>query len=138
MALPWTTILTHVPWRDVIGNAPKIAEGARKLWKGMSARGIGPDDGEAESAGEALNGATIDTATRLDVLEAGHRKLRTQILASGELIQALGEQNAQLVAQIEANRRHTRRLGWALLATAAVAAPALALNLLPRLLEFFA
>jgi hypothetical protein len=138
MPLPWTTILTHVPWRDVIANAPKIADGAKKLWKGMNARSDGSDDTAAELSGEALAEATVDTAARLDVLEASNRKLRTQMLASSELIQALSEQNSQLVAQIETNRRHTRQLGWALLATAAVAIAALALALPPRLLEFFA
>lgn len=138
MPLPWKTILTHVPWRDVIGNAPKIADGAKKLWKGMSAKGNEPDDADAESSGEALAEAAVDTASRLDVLEASNRRLRTQMLASGELIQALGEQNAQLVAQIEANRRHTRRLGSALAGTAVVAVAALALSLQPRILEFLA
>lgn len=136
MPLPWKTILTHVPWRDVIGNAPKIADGAKKLWKGMSAKNV--DDSEAESSGEALANAEIDASTRLDMLEANSRKLRTQMLASGELIQALSEQNTQLIAQIEENRRHTRQLGWALLATAGIALAALALTLLPRLLEFLA
>lgn len=136
MPLPWKTILTHVPWRDVIGNAPKIADGAKKLWKGMSTKNV--DDSEAESSGEALANAEIDASTRLDMLEANSRKLRTQMLASGELIQALSEQNTQLIAQIEENRRHTRQLGWALLATAGIALAALALTLLPRLLEFLA
>lgn len=136
MPLPWKTILTHVPWRDVIGNAPKIADGAKKLWKGMSAKNV--DDSEAESSGEALANAEIDASTRLDMLEANSRKLRTQMLASGELIQALSVQNTQLIAQIEENRRHTRQLGWALLATAGIALAALALTLLPRLLEFLA
>lgn len=136
MPLPWKTILTHVPWRDVIGNAPKIADGAKKLWKGMSTKNV--DDSEAESSGEALANAEIDASTRLDMLEANSRKLRTQMLASGELIQALSEQNTQLIAQIEENRRHTRQLGWALLATAGIALAALALTLLPRLLELLA
>ena len=136
MPLPWKTILTHVPWRDVIGNAPKIADGAKKLWKGMSTKNV--DDSEAESSGEALANAEIDASTRLDMLEANSRKLRTQMLASGEPIQALSEQNTQLIAQIEENRRHTRQLGWALLATAGIALAALALTLLPRLLEFLA
>lgn len=138
MPLPWKTILTHVPWRDVIGNAPKIAEGAKKLWKGINAKNDGSDDTAAELSGEALAEATVDTTARLDVLEASNRKLRTQMLASSELIQALSEQNSQLVAQIETNRRHTRQLGWALLATAGMALVALALVLPPRLMEFFA
>lgn len=32
MAIGWLTILKSVPWAEVISNAPKVAEGARKLW----------------------------------------------------------------------------------------------------------
>ena len=32
MAIPWLTLLKVVPWSDVIANAPKVADGARKLW----------------------------------------------------------------------------------------------------------
>jgi hypothetical protein len=32
MAIGWLAVLQLVPWSDVISNAPKIAEGAKKLW----------------------------------------------------------------------------------------------------------
>ena len=31
MAIPWLTVLQAVPWGDVIRNAPKVADGAKKL-----------------------------------------------------------------------------------------------------------
>lgn len=44
MALPWKLILTNVPWSDVLGKAPIIADSAKKLWKGMSRKmATGPD-----------------------------------------------------------------------------------------------
>lgn len=35
MAIGWLTVLQNVPWSEVIGNAPKVAEGAKKLWGAM-------------------------------------------------------------------------------------------------------
>ena len=134
MALPWKTILTNVPWSDVLDKAPFIADGAKKLWQGMGRKN---SDGSAADT-EAVVAPDADLATRLAALEAVQRKLRTQILASGELIQALSEQNALLVAQIDAHRRRVRLLAWCLGATALVAGLALLLAWQPKLLEFLA
>lgn len=134
MALPWMTILSNVPWSDVLGKAPIIADGAKKLWQGMGRKN---GDGAASDLAETTP-PDADFTTRLTSLEAVQRKLRTQILASGELIQALSEQNAQLVAQIDANRRLVRALTWGLVATAAIAGCALLLAWHPKLLEFLA
>jgi len=35
MPVPWLTVLQNVPWSDVIKNAPKVADGARKLWQSV-------------------------------------------------------------------------------------------------------
>jgi len=134
MPLPWKTILTNVPWRDVLGKAPVIADGARKLWQGLGRKNSEGSIAEAE----ALIPPDADHASRLTGLEAAQRKLRTQILASGELIQALSEQNAQLVAQIEMLRRRAQHQAWGLAATALLASLALLLVWQPRLTEFFA
>jgi hypothetical protein len=128
------TILSNVPWSDVLGKAPIIADGAKKLWQGMGRKN---GDGAAADLAETTP-PDADVATRLTSLETVQRKLRTQILASGELIQALSEQNAQLVAQIDANRRLVRILAWSLAATATIAGLALLLAWHPKLLEFLA
>ena len=31
MAIAWLTVLKMVPWGEVINNAPKVADGAKKL-----------------------------------------------------------------------------------------------------------
>ena len=36
MAIGWLSVLKSVPWEEVISNAPKVAEGAKKLWKSVS------------------------------------------------------------------------------------------------------
>ncbi len=134
MALPWKTILTNVPWSDVLGKAPIIADSAKKLWKGM-----GRKNGDGTSAEQEISvPPDADLATRFAALEASQRKHRTQILAAGELIQALSEQNAQLAAQLDTLRRRTRRQTWILAVTALTAGLSLALALQPKLLEFLA
>lgn len=106
MPLPWKTILTNVPWSDVLSKAPQIADSAKKMWKGMGRKS--PDAAETDPSGEAI-APDADFSARLDLLETANRKLRTQMLASSELIQTLSEQNVLLVAQIETQRQHARR-----------------------------
>lgn len=135
MPLPWKTILSNVPWSDVIGKAPVIADGARKLWNNIGRKAA--DGSATDSPGDAVAAHDTDFPGRLTALEAGQRDMRAQLLASGELIQALSEQNAQLVAQLDTLRHHARRQYWALAATAVAACLAL-LAWLPRLSEFLA
>ena len=134
MSLPWKTILSNVPWSDVLGKAPIIADSAKKLWKGM-----GRKNGDGTSAEQEISvPPDADLATRFAALEASQRKQRTQILAAGELIQALSEQNAQLAGQLDTLRRRTRRQTWILAVTALTAGLALVLAAQPKLLEFLA
>jgi len=105
MAIGWMTILQSVPWSDVIRNAPKVADGAKKLWRKVGGKG-----GEGEAAEMT---PSIDTdqapAAQLAALRAQVEALHGQMLASSEVIQALAEQNAQLIVRIET---HRRRLLW--------------------------
>ena len=39
MGISWMTVLAAVPWTEVIKNAPKVAEGARKLWSSAGRKG---------------------------------------------------------------------------------------------------
>uniref|UniRef100_Q479N2 Uncharacterized protein n=1 Tax=Dechloromonas aromatica (strain RCB) TaxID=159087 RepID=Q479N2_DECAR len=135
MPLPWKTILTNVPWSDVLGKAPQIADSAKKMWKGMGRKSA--EAAEFDPAGESI-APDADFSARLSLLEAANRKLRTQILASSELIQTLSEQNVLLVAQIENQRQRARLQAWALTATALLASLALMRAWQPRLTEFFA
>ena len=47
MALPWKLILTNVPWKDVLNQAPKIADGAKKLWGSMGRKNGGRPESSA-------------------------------------------------------------------------------------------
>jgi hypothetical protein len=36
MAIGWLAVLQNVPWSEVINNAPKVADGAKKLWNAVT------------------------------------------------------------------------------------------------------
>lgn len=104
MAIGWMTILQSVPWSDVIRNAPKVAEGAKKLWNKVGGKG-----GAAEAEMPPGINADQTPAAQIAALRAQVDALHGQMLASSEVIQALAEQNAQLIVRIET---HRRRLLW--------------------------
>jgi hypothetical protein len=103
MPIPWLTVLQSVPWTDVIKNAPKVAEGAKKLLGRTSGKKPEPQVAVAE--------------------------LQAQLLDCSQLIKALAEQNAQLVARIEANRVRTLWLSAATGASLLLAVASLAVAL---------
>lgn len=131
MAVPWLTVLKAVPWSDVISNAPKVAEGAKKLWKTMGrkpgAEGNVATDIEPVPATGPQN---IDTLhQRLLRMESANTELRQQLFASGELLNALAEQNTSLIARVDLLRTRARRLTIALTVVAGMALTALVLVL---------
>lgn len=110
MAIGWLTVLKMVPWGEVIGKAPAVAEGAKKLWKSVARKSppSAPADADAADAGApaALSPQAQITALerRVATLEAATSDLHEQMLASSELIKTLAEQNTQLIRRIELNR----------------------------------
>jgi hypothetical protein len=113
MASGWLAVLQMVPWSDVIKTAPKVADGAKKLWDTVSRKRDVPS-----SAWEA-DGLTRPTPSqlmemlqsRVDGLEAANQELHDQMLASSGLIRTLAEQNAQLIQGVE-----VQRVRWLVLA----------------------
>ena len=113
MAIPWLAILSNVPWKDVIDKAPKVADGAKKLWKSV-ARKAGPSEPANTSVTPAHSSeeqtiASLDT--RIIELKNEVAALHDQMLASSEIIEALAEQNTQLIKSIEIFRGRVLRLG---------------------------
>ncbi len=106
MAIPWLTVLQIVPWRDVVNNAPKVAEGAKKLWSTIGGKSASP----ARSAEETRNLGQAETlsAGQLQAYVRRHDTaldaLHAQMLESSALITSLAEQNTQLIKRIEQNR----------------------------------
>lgn len=102
MAISWLTAFKAIPWGDVIAAAPKVAQGAKKLW-GAVGRG---DAGSAAAPGSL----PADAEGRLRTLEAQIAGLQRENAASSELIKSLAEQNSRLVDAIEILRVRTRVL----------------------------
>lgn len=105
--MSWMTILSNVPWGEVITRAPAVAEGAKKLWQRV---------GKAQPASEAPDS--------LAQLQARVADLEAEMVASSELIRALAEQQAQLVGRLDGLRRTVGWLLAGLVLSVAVAAAA--------------
>jgi len=121
MPISWLTVLQAVPWSDVIRNAPKVAEGAKKLWSSVAGQ-----PAQAPLDAGALARARDDRSpeafqARIDALDATVADLHSQLLASAELIRELAEQNTQMVRRVELNRVRAVRLSWALAVVTLVA-----------------
>lgn len=120
MAVGWMSVLKMVPWSDVISNAPKVADGAKKLWSTVAKKtGVAGESAPAEAPATPQD---LPAAELLALLqeqlarqEASLSDLHQQLLSSTALIQTLAEQNAQLVQRVEANRVRVR---WLTLAVA--------------------
>lgn len=110
MAIGWMTVLQSVPWSDVVRNAPKVAAGAKKLW---DTRGNRKSESAASSELDTAVPTTPMTLAqmqdRLSLLQEGTAELKQRLIESTRLIDALAEQNAQLVVSTEALNR---RLKW--------------------------
>lgn len=109
MAIGWLSVLTAVPWSDVINNAPKITEGARKLWRTVANKPQGAGAAGPSTSNEvgSASASMAELTHRLASTEARLAELHVQVLSSIDLIKALSEQNAQLVQRMEIIRRRS-------------------------------
>lgn len=109
MSISIFSVLKMVPWGEVISKAPEIADGAKKLWKAVAKKTLAsetPTEAQpSELSPEALSLASLQT--QLTAAEARITDLHTQMLESTELIEALADQNAQLIKRLEVNRIRT-------------------------------
>lgn len=131
MAIGWLTVLQMVPWSDVIKNAPKVADGAKKLW---STVGKKPPPTRPADAGTSVQlspeGQAIGALqAHVLALESATQDLHEQMLASSELIKALAEQNTQLIRRAEVNRVRLLLLAGVTAVVAVIAVIALTLVL---------
>jgi len=111
MAVPWLVVLQNIPWKDVIVNAPKVADEAKKLWTTIKRE---PGNAETKSTvsepAEKAGYDAEDTPQLMKLqqktaeLESAVEDLHTQLLESSALIKALADQNEILVKHIEINR----------------------------------
>jgi len=125
------TVLANIPWGQVVENAPKVANGAMKLWNAVRNRKRPTaEEGESPVAAAGAGQSEADVLrARLLQLEDSVASLQEQMQESSELIKALAEQNTQLVARIEANRRRLVWVAAACVIAAILAAVSLAMAL---------
>lgn len=114
MALSWLTALKAVPWADVVQAAPGIVQGARKLFTAAKGYAGAPDD--AATAAHGKRGDALEG--RLQHIEAGIDTLAHEQRSSAELIRSLAEQNAGIIAALDAMRGRVRLLTGACIALA--------------------
>lgn len=105
------SVLSNIPWGQVVDNAPKVADGAARLWKVVTRKkpDASPDANADAVAQPAQSEAELFT-NRLAAMEAHILRLEEQLGASAELIKALAEQNTQLVQQTQRNSVRLSRL----------------------------
>lgn len=131
MAIGWLSIIQLVPWSDVIRNAPKVAEGAKKLWNTVSrkqpALEVPAASVEPVLTPEAQSIALLQA--QLAAAEAAISDLHEQMLESTELITALADQNTQLIRRVEVNRIRVLWLAGITVVLGIVAAIGLAMTL---------
>lgn len=123
MALPWLTLIKAVPWTDVIEHAPSVLSGAQKLWQRLPGRGPVATSSAVTTpavadAGQSLSAQVAELRTSVVAAEQQVAELQGRLSDSNALIRDMAEQQARMLAQIEAHRR-------ALYGTASVAAVAL-------------
>ncbi|MES2685454.1 MAG: hypothetical protein V4706_01465 [Pseudomonadota bacterium] len=106
MAIGWLAVLQMVPWSDVIKNAPKVADGARKLWSTVAKKPPPTPPADTGTSVQLSPEGQAIAALQAHVLalESATHDLHEQMLASSELIKALAEQNTQLIRRAEVNR----------------------------------
>ena len=108
------TVLSNIPWGQVVENAPKVADGAARLWNAVTRKK--PDQSPDANAKAVVDEAQSHTEVlnrRLIAMEERIHHLEEQMDASAELIKALAEQNTQLVRKIELNSIRLLRLATA-------------------------
>jgi predicted RNase H-like nuclease (RuvC/YqgF family) len=106
-----TTILSNIPWGQVVESAPKIAQGAGRLWENVKNRG-------AEPAAPMSTGTTEPTTdlqllqSRTLALESQVQALHDEMRSSALLVKELADQNEQLVERMQTLQQRQRRLVW--------------------------
>jgi hypothetical protein len=109
------SVLSKIPWGQVVENAPKVADAAVKLWKTVVNRRKrdASQSGQSAVLPDMCPSEPDLLEARMLALEDGVRCLQEQMQASSELIKTLAEQNAQLVQRVESMRARLVRFALA-------------------------
>jgi hypothetical protein len=101
MAIGWLALLKSVPWTEVVSSAPKIADGARRLWNAVGKKSSPADKATAAAATLPADAQAVAALeSRIAHVEGVAADLHQQMLASSELIKALADQNSRLIESV--------------------------------------
>ena len=121
MAIGWLSVLKMVPWGDVIESAPKVAQGAKKLWDTVGKKPAASTSATVASAPPGQPEPTLAALqAQVTQLQVSVAELHQQMLASSALIGSLAEQNTQLIARVEVNRKRVLALAVVVVVLAGV------------------
>lgn len=114
MAVGWLKVLKAVPWSEVIAAAPQVANGARRLWDTVgrkpAAGGAMPEEAFAPAPGMGDDGVAL-MAARIEQQDVAIAQMHGQLRDASRLITELADQNAQLIAKMEAARGRLQVVG---------------------------
>ena len=113
MAGAWLKVLKSVPWSEVISAAPQVANGARRLWETVGRKGVmtpDPDFDETVTSMPVDDGIAM-LAARVEQQDVAIAQLHDQVREASKLIAELADQNAQLIARLEAARERLTLVG---------------------------
>jgi hypothetical protein len=123
MAIGWLSVLKMVPWGDVIETAPKVAVGAKKLWNSVGKKPVDPSNAPTIPGALAdVDAPVAALQVQVKELQVAVAELHQQMLDSSALIGSLAEQNTQLIARVEVNRKRVLALSAALVMVAVAVA----------------
>ena len=104
MGLNWIAAFKLIPWANVAAAAPDILKGAKGLWARTGKSAAARREGAVADTGYDGSLASINRlVVRVDELETEQR-------SASDLINALAEQNAQLIAAVSVLRSRMRAL----------------------------
>jgi hypothetical protein len=110
------TVLANIPWGQVVESAPKIAQGAGRLWETVRKRA---DPAQTPAQGEPEGPSELQLLQALVQSQAAQlQSLEGEMRATAQLVKDLAEQNAMLVERMQTLQRQLR---WALGAAALLA-----------------
>lgn len=117
------TVLSNIPWGQVVDNAPKVADGATKLWNAVTNRKSTSDHTHhTEIVIETTSTDLEALRNHIITMEGNLSDLQNQMRDSTQLIKELALQNAQLVQKIELNSIRLRQLAIATATSLAILA----------------
>jgi type IV secretory pathway VirJ component len=131
MAVAWLKVLKSVPWGEVISAAPQVASSARRLWETVGRKGAPEPNTEFDEAVARMptDDGLAMVAAQVEQQDIAIAQLHGQLREASKLIAELADQNAQLIAKLQAARERLTLIGFVAAASGVLGVVTLALVL---------